>query len=488
MAALRVVTGPLAAPAALFVAAPATAALATPAPASPAADATVQALPAFAWNGVAGAAKYEFALAADAGFNSPVLGMNEGQFLTRNTRATVKKTLPNGTYWWRVRAVSSEGAVSPWSAPRSLRKVWSAAPTLISPTHGEVATHPTTPLVLKWSPVPHATTYLVTIASDPALGSAVLAQGNVETRGTSYAPRAMLLPPGTYYWGVTPLDAQGPRGPPSQVASFTWTWPTTSSTAVGDLRADVEVYDPLFSWDPVPGAAKYELEVNPSQDFAPGSKVCCTEPVIASSYAPTRLLRDNTYYWRVRSLDAFGNAGEWNAGPSFTKTFDKVPPVTAPSVKNLRMRDHVSDPGNDVDGVTPGYQTHVPVVAWDPVAGASSYEVDVFPFEGGICNWSDDGLDHWHSTTATPAWTPLGHSWNNVKPYADARAMAQDAAFRPFAGKGYCVRVRARADRDIANAEVYGDYTYMNNGTAPAFQWNGPPLGNFCSPSCTTGY
>jgi hypothetical protein len=491
MAALRVVTGAFAASAALFLAAPAAAAVGTPTLVSPAASATVQGLPAFAWNAVAGADRYEFALAADAGFNAPVLGPAEGQFFTRNTRATVKKTLPNGTYWWRVRAITAGGAVSPWTPPRPLRKSWTLAPTLLSPTQGAVATHPTTPLVLKWSSVTHAAKYWVTIASDPSLGSAVLAQGNVETRGTSYAPRALLLPPGTYYWGVTPLDAQGHRGQPSAVGSFTWLWPTAAATTVGDLRADAEVYDPLFSWDPVPGAAKYELEVNPAQDFSPGSRVCCTgvgfPPIIAPTHAPDRNLRDNTYYWRVRALDAFGNAGDWNAGPSFIKTFDKVPPVSAPSVKNVRLRDNLSDPGSDVDAVTPGYQTHVPIVTWDAVPGASSYEIDVYPFEGGICNWSDSDLDHWHSTTATTAWTPLGNSWNNVKPYADARPMAQEP-WRPLAGKGYCVRVRGRADRDIGNAEVYGDYTYLNGGTAPAFEWAGPPAGNPCTPSCTPGY
>jgi hypothetical protein len=486
MAALRVVTGAFAAFAALVVAAPA-AALDAPTPVSPAANAAVQALPPFAWNAVAGAERYEFALAADAGFNSPVLGMGEGQFFTRNTRGTVKKTLPNGTYWWRVRAVTAGGAVSPWTTPRPLRKAWSLGPTLVSPTQGAVATHPTTPLVLKWSPVAYAAKYLVTIASDPALGSAVFGQANVETQGTSYAPRALLLPPGTYYWGVVPLDSQGHRGAPSVVGSFTWLWPTATATSVGDLRVDTEVYDPMFSWDAVPGAAKYELEVNPAEDFSPGSKVCCTGPIVGTSHSPDRLLRDNTYYWRLRSLDAFGNAGTWNVGPSFVKTFDKVPPVAAPSVKNVRMRDNLSDPGSDVDGATPGYQTSVPVVAWDPVPGASSYEVDVYPFESGICNWTDSDLDHWHSTTATAAWTPLGSGWNFVKPYADARAVASESS-RPFAGKSYCVRVRARSDRDTLNAEVYGDYTYMSGGTAPAFEWVGPPAGGACSPSCTTGY
>jgi hypothetical protein len=483
----RVVSGALAVFAGLAFAGPAASAVATPTPISPAPNAAVQALPSFAWNPVAGADRYEFAIAADAGFNSPSLGRGEGQFFTKNTRATVKKTLPNGTYWWRVRAVAANGDVSAWAEPRPLRKQWTLAPRLLSPTDGAITSHPATPLVLKWSAVPYAAKYLVTIASDPALGSAVLAQSNVETHGTSYAPRALLLPPGTYYWGVVPLDAQGHRGAASAVASFTWMWPTTTATTIGDLRVDSEVYDPFFTWDPVPGAARYELEINPSQDFAPGSKVCCTGPIISPSHSPTSLLRDNTYYWRVRSLDAFGNAGVWNSGPPFTKTFDKVPPVTAPSVKNARMRDHLSDPGSDLNPGAAGYQTSVPIITWDPVPGASSYEVDVFPFEDGMCNWSSSAVDHWHSTTATNAWTPLGSQWNNVKPYADDRPVANELR-RPIAGHEYCARIRARSDRDSANEEVYGEYTYLGGGTSPAFQWVGPPAGGSCSPSCSTGY
>ena len=114
------------------------------------------------------------------------------------------------------------------------------------------------------------------------------------------------------------------------------------------------MFDPQFSWTPVPGATKYEVEVNSSVDFAPGSKVCCTQLTTSTSLAPTVVFRDNTYYWRVRALDAAGNAGVWNRGPDFVKTFDKVPPVTAPSIKNLHMRDNLADPGTDVDPGTAG--------------------------------------------------------------------------------------------------------------------------------------
>jgi hypothetical protein len=283
---------------------------------------------------------------------------------------------------------------------------------------------------------------------------------------------------------VTPLDAQGHRGVPSPVASFTWTWPTATAPTVQDLMAEPEVFDPYFSWTPVAGAAKYELEVNPTSDFTPGSKVCCTGSIIATSHAPASMLRDNTYYWRVRALDAFGNAGSWNLGTPFTKTFDKVPPVTAPSVKNLRMRDNLADPGSDLDGGSAGYQTRVPILTWSPVPGASSYEVDVFPYESGMCNWSDSGTDHWRVTTAGTAWTLLGSGWGGVKPYPDAQQVSNDGIHAPVAGKSYCARVRARADRDATLAEVYGDYTYLDDGTGSAFTWLGAPAGGACSPSC----
>ena len=92
--------------AALAIAAPAHGALTPPVLLSPAAGLSVQALPAFAWSPVAGADTYEFQVAADQNFNSPVLGRGEGSFATRNSRATLKKTLPNGTYWCRVRATN----------------------------------------------------------------------------------------------------------------------------------------------------------------------------------------------------------------------------------------------------------------------------------------------------------------------------------------------------------------------------------------------
>jgi hypothetical protein len=495
-------------------------ALPTPVPTTPGNGAVVDTMPAFGWNPVAGAEEYEFQIAADSGFNSPVFGQGKDDFRTKNTRATVVQTAPNGTYWWRVRTIGRTGTLSAWSSPRSFTKNWGAVTTLISPVGGADVVYPTTPLTLKWSPVPGARKYLVYVATDPDLGSLVTINGQaqpVETTATALTPVAQLAQ-GVYYWAVKPLDAEGNPGTRSAVSSFRWVWPSTTTPRVDDVVSAFELFDPRLSWDRIPGAARYEIEINPSIDFAPGSKVCCTGTTINTSLSPTLVLPDNAYYWRVRAIDMDGNAGVWNCYglqpdpcrtdllQTFTKTFDNVPPTSPPSIKNVHMRDNLTDDtlAADQDGdVTDGYQTQVPVISWNPVPGASSYQVDVTPYNGSGCVWSAPGAQQFLSNIALTAWTPLGYGWNLVKPYPDPHPVATELSASLIQGQQYCARVRARSDRAFGQ-EVYGDYTYLDCSTLHlppaaactarpddhgwAFRWTGYPSGNPCSPSCNSGY
>src|SRR5207244_10318883 len=121
---------------AMLTAGPARAAVDRPTPLAPAVGAVSQFLPAFAWTPVSGADKYEFQIAADAGMNSPVLGSGKDDFFTRNTRATLLKTIPNGTYWWRVRASAPDGSISAWTAPRPFKTLWNLQPAIQTPGSG----------------------------------------------------------------------------------------------------------------------------------------------------------------------------------------------------------------------------------------------------------------------------------------------------------------------------------------------------------------
>jgi hypothetical protein len=465
--------------AALVLVAPAATAPIAPTLTSPDDDAVETALPAFKWDAIADAATYEFELAADPGFNSPILNVT-----TKNTRATMKDLAANGTYYWRVRGVTSAGSLGAWSEVRSFEMAWTAQPALLKPANGATLTYPSEALELNWNVVPGAAKYLVKVATDPALGSLVWDEP-FETAATAFTLNDP-LPAGTYYWGITPLDADDHHGTPSTVASFTWSWPSETTPTLTDLVAAPEFYDPQFSWDPVLGAAGYEVEVNFSSDWTESSKVCC-DPIkglistLGTTLTPPEVLNNNTYYWRVRAIDSSNNAGVWNEGPSFTKTFDNVPPVTAPSIKNLHMRDNVGDPAIDTDGGTAVVDTAVPVVAWDPVPGASSYQVNVTPFTGA-CDWTS-ALWEDVRTTVT-AWTPLGWSRTTGDPYPTSMTIATDLIKNLTPGQEYCVRVRAldRSSPSAGSKIVFGDWSYLPANNQAAFKWNGPPASSSCMP------
>src|SRR5262249_36918277 len=254
---------------------------------------------------------------------------------------------------------------------------------------------------------------------------------------------------------------RGNKGTASAVAAFSWVWPSVTTPAVNDLDTSAEVYDPQFSWTAVPGAARHEGEGNSTASFTAAAKGCWTGTTIATSLSPTSVMNDNVYYWRVRAIDADGNAGVWNVGPSFTKAFDK----TTPSVGNLRMVDTGDTP---LAGPVPS--TAVPILRWDPVPGASSYQVDVTPYAAG-CQWSAVLNVKWSETTATTAWTPLGSMLMGSKPFANGHQVVSDQP-QLTNGTQYCARVRARSDRDSGGVDVYGDYTYLNGVAGPGFKYD----------------
>jgi protein-S-isoprenylcysteine O-methyltransferase Ste14 len=463
---------------------PRTTTLTAPRLLQPGADERAVSMPAFGWKPVAGADRYEFQLAADPAFESVVSANALGGYQAYNTFASTEKALADGQYYWRVRAINSKQKAGRWSAKRSIVKAWTSAPSLLGPDEGSTVSYPRRPLVLRWSPVPRAYKYLVRIATDPSLANTVIgdrAQG-VETSGTAFAsPQA--LAPGRYYWAVTPLDADKHSGTRSAVGSFEWSWPTGTTPRMTDLDPDPRVFDPQFSWDPIPGAAQYQVEINSSEDFAVGARVCCDDPAIGTSLSPTAPLPHNTYYWRVRALDLDGNAGHWNAGPSFKAAFDEVDP----SIPQLHLRDNVSDSAPPT-GPSGWPTTSSPVVAWDPVPGASGYSVEVVPWSLAGCDWTTgDQSQHWTSSTASTAWSPLAASWNTSKPLGSASpTVAYDSLRSLKDGVSYCVRVAARRHRDAANREIVSEYTYLGGQGNPAFTFRTSSLQSCIPPSPMT--
>ena len=107
---------------------------------------------------------------------------------------------------------------------------------------------------------------------------------------------------------------------------------------------------PTLKWNAVTGAAKYEVYRARSKD---GDYIKYST-VAGTSYTNTDYIEDgNTYYYKVRALDANGTAGAWSSVVSVTyKQTLPAPTVTG---------------GNDSQGR--------PTLKWNAVTGAAKYEV-----------------------------------------------------------------------------------------------------------------
>ena len=106
---------------------------------------------------------------------------------------------------------------------------------------------------------------------------------------------------------------------------------------MADLDDAPGVFDPQLSWDAVAGAAQYQVEINPSQDFAGGSRVCCERVATGTSLSPLRLLPQQLVLLAGTRNRQRRQRRRWNRGPDFRKTFDAV----APSIPGLRLRDNI---------------------------------------------------------------------------------------------------------------------------------------------------
>ncbi len=213
---------------------------------------------------------------------------------------------------------------------------------------------PGQPVVLAWDPVPGAVSYNVAIASSPGFSKVAWSQN---TDQAQVAPNAV-LGDGTYWWRVTAIDKAGTHGITSGVATFAKSWAGTVTGGVlsdtpGGAPASLIRVTPYLSWNAVPGAAYYQVQIALANQF--GSPSYDSGLITQTGIAPgiAGVLPDAVYAWRIRAFDAAGNPGPWTTESTFTKAWI-APTPTAPadgaSVSSFDLR-------------------------WNPVLGASSYEV-----------------------------------------------------------------------------------------------------------------
>ena len=156
------------------------------------------------WDPVKGAKQYEIWVALDRDFNNQV-----EKRIVYSTRYSPTTTYDNNNYFWKVRAYNAAEQPTPWPAsPNEFQRRWPFSPTLVYPPD---ASSPAVAddFYYQWTPVRHATRYVLEVGTDPELPARVVRQllsphRRPTPRATS--PRTSACPPR----GRSTTGASGP--------------------------------------------------------------------------------------------------------------------------------------------------------------------------------------------------------------------------------------------------------------------------------------
>ena len=171
----------------------------------------------------------------------------------------------------------------------------------------------------------------------------------------------ILLPDGAYWWRVRAVDAAGTQGVWSDVARVAKTWPNAISgtriaaTPTGPSARASPSLNPYLSWNPVPGAKSYDVQVSPGNQFNNVVFAGINVPEPFATPGAVGALPDDTYNWRVRAHDPNDNLGPWTVASTFTKEWTRPNQMTP------------------ADGATTGNL----LLTWDPIDGAQQYQVQI---------------------------------------------------------------------------------------------------------------
>ena len=353
-----------------------------------------QGRPTLKWNAVSGAARYEVYRARS----------RSGEYIKYSTVTGTSYTntsyIEDGnTYYYKVRALKSDGTAGAWSSIVSVTYRAASTGTLPAPTvtgGNDSQGRPT----LKWDKVAGAAKYEVYRARSK--DGDYIKYSTVT--GTSYTNISYIENGNTYYYKVRALKSDGTAGTWSSIVSVTYRAASTGTLSAPSVTGGKDSQGrPTLTWNAVTGAAKYEVYRARSKD---GDYIKYST-VTGTSYTNTSYIESgNTYYYKVRALKSDGTAGAWSSIVSVTYRAASTGTLPAPAVTG----------GNDAQGR--------PTLTWKAVTGAAKYEV--------YRARSKDGTYTKYSTTTGTAYTNSSYLTSGATYYYKVRALDANGNAGPY--------------------------------------------------------
>lgn len=257
--------------------------------------------PEFSWSDVDEADEFQLQVDDSSSFSSPEIDTT-GDILSY----TPASALTDAQYFWRVRAIGSDGTFGSWSPLWivTIDTIPPGVPILISPISGAPPFTDTTP-TFSWQSISDAIGYEIQL--DNETPPVVTVQDSPDT---SYQPTVDLIV-GDYYWRVRAVDEANNISDWSQIQIVSVISPNNASPYLNLLETDT----PTLSWNRSTGATEYIVEVSISKNFSDVPKFIATVPS-NTLYIVTTSLDNGQYYWRVRAKNGT-DLGAWSTTESF---------------------------------------------------------------------------------------------------------------------------------------------------------------------------
>ena len=261
--------------------------------------------PDFEWSN--GAAAYQFLVANNPEFTN--LMIREDSLIL--SEYSLDTPLPDDTYYWKVQGMDDVGNRGDWSESWTftIDTRGPDAPTLMAPLNGSLINDHTPNF--DWSD--NATVYKLLVDDNADFTHPMIREDSLTV--SEYTPNVPLIDK-TYFWRVQAMDRVGNWGYWSEPLCFTidTRGPDAPTLIAPPNESTFNDNMPDFDWSN--GAAAYNLLVADNADFT--HPMIREDSLIHSEYSLETPLPDETYYWKVQSMDDVGNCGDWSDTWIFT--------------------------------------------------------------------------------------------------------------------------------------------------------------------------